>query len=192
MDKRICVYCSSSDILEDKFKEVACSFAEAASYHNYTVVCGGSRKGLMGVIIDTVINSGGVVEGVMPEFMKELEFFHPDLASIQFVHTMSERKERMRLDTDAVVALPGGLGTLEELIETYTLKRLGLYPGEVFVLNVFGFFDPLINLFEHFVDKRVLNSNWTNGIKFVDNIEKLISEIENCKQEYLSPIHYAP
>jgi len=105
---------------------------------------------------------------------------------------MSERKEQMRKDTDAVVALPGGLGTLEELIETYTLKRLGLYPGDVIVLNIFGFFDPLIKLFEHFVEKKVLNSNWTNGIKFVDNVEELIATLEGGKLEYLSPRHYAP
>ncbi|MCK9627139.1 MAG: TIGR00730 family Rossman fold protein [Bacteroidales bacterium] len=192
MSRRICVYCSSSDILEDRYKEVAYSFAEAASSHNCTLVCGGSRKGLMGVMIDTFISSGGTVEGVMPEFMKELEFYHPDLSSITFVQTMSERKKLMRQDTDAVVALPGGLGTLEEFLETYTLKRLGLYSGDVILLNVYGFFKPLLELFEHFVDNKVLNTNWKSGLKIVDSVEELIEVIDKCKPEILSPRHYAP
>lgn len=192
MSRRICVYCSSSDILEDRYKEVAYSFAEAAFSHNCTLVCGGSRKGLMGVMIDTFINKGGIVEGVMPEFMKELEFYHPDLNSITFVQTMSERKKLMRQDTDAVVALPGGLGTLEEFLETYTLKRLGLYAGDVILLNVYGFFEPLLGLFEHFVGNKVLNTNWKSGLKIVDSVEELIEAIDKCKPETLSPRHYAP
>ena len=146
----------------------------------------------MGVMIDTFISKGGIVEGVMPDFMKELEFHHPDLSSIKFVSTMSERKNLLRKDTDAVVALPGGLGTLEEFLETYTLKRLGLYSGDVILLNVFGFFEPLLELFEHFVDNKVLNTNWQSGLKIVDSVGELIEAIDKCKPEILSPRHYAP
>jgi len=192
MSRRICVYCSSSDILEDRYKEVAYSFAEAASSHNCTLVCGGSRKGLMGVMIDAFMSNGGIVEGVMPDFMKELEFYHPDLNSITFVPTMSERKKLMRQGTDAVVALPGGLGTLEEFLETYTLKRLGLYSGDVILLNVYGFFEPLLELFEHFVDNKVLNTNWKSGLKIVNSVDELIETIDKCEPETLSPRHYAP
>lgn len=192
MGKRICIYCSSSNILEDKYKEVAHCFAKAASIHNYTIVCGGSSKGLMGVIIGTMLEEGANVEGVMPEFMKELEFNHPDLKNFEIVSSMSERKELLRENTDAVIAFPGGLGTLEELIETFTLKRLGIYSGDVILFNQDGFYDPLLYLFEHFEKERVLNSNWKDGMKVVDNIDDLILSIESAKPELLEPKHYAP
>lgn len=192
MGKRICVYCSSSDILEDKYKEVAQCFAKAASLHSYTIVCGGSCKGLMGIIIDTMIETGAKVEGVIPGFMKELEFHHPTLNKMEVVSTMSERKDMLRKDTDAVVAFPGGLGTLEELIETFTLKRLGIYSGDVIIFNQDGFYDPLISLFEHFEKKRVLNSNWRECLKIVDSLDDLISSIEKGKRNLLEPKHYAP
>jgi len=192
MGKRICVYCSSSDILEDKYKEVAQCFAKAASLYSYTIVCGGSCKGLMGIIIDTMIETGAKVEGVIPGFMKELKFHHPTLNKMEVVSTMSERKDMLREDTDAVVAFPGGLGTLEELIETFTLKRLGIYSGDVIIFNQDGFYDPLISLFEHFEKKRVLNSNWRECLKIVDSLDDLISSIEKGKRNLLEPKHYAP
>jgi uncharacterized protein (TIGR00730 family) len=192
MGKRVCIYCSSSDILEDKYREVAQCFAKAASLLNYTIVCGGSCKGLMGVIIDTMIEAGARVEGVVPGFMKELEFHHPKLANIEIVSTMSQRKEMLREDTDAVVAFPGGLGTLEELIETFTLKRLGVYSGDVIIFNQEGFYNPLFSLFEHFEEKRVLNSNWKEGLIIVNTIEELVETIESGKRKLLEPKHYAP
>lgn len=192
MSKRICVYCSSSNILEDKYKEAAQCFARAASLHNYTIVCGGSCKGLMGIIIDTMIEAGANVEGVMPEFMKNLEFQHPALHNIEVVSKMSERKDLLRENTDAVVAFPGGLGTLEEFIETYTLKRLGIYPGDVIIFNQDGFYDPLLSLFEHFENKRVLNSNWKDGLKVVYSVDAIISSIESGKPRFLEPECYAP
>ena len=192
MGKRICVYCSSSNILEDKYKEVAYCFAEAASAHNYTIVCGGSCKGLMGIIIDAMLERGARVEGVMPEFMKELEFHHPNLENIEIVTSMSKRKELLRKDTDAVVAFPGGLGTLEEFIETFTLKRLGKYTGNVILFNQDGFYNPLISLFEHFEKERVLHSNWIDGLKIVENVDDLVNFIETSKPQMLEPENYAP
>ncbi|OFY39827.1 MAG: Rossman fold protein, TIGR00730 family [Bacteroidetes bacterium GWF2_40_14] len=192
MGKRICVYCSSSDVLEDKYKEVAECFAKAASFLDYTIVCGGSCKGLMGVIIDTMISNGARVEGVIPGFMKELEFHHPGLENIEIVPTMSERKDKLRDDTDAVVAFPGGIGTLEELMETLTLRRLGLYSGEVIIFNQDGFYNPLFLLFEHLEKERVLNNNWREGLVIVDNVEDLMYSLESAERKLLEPRHYAP
>ena len=118
MGKKICVYCSSSNILDKRYLEAANSFAEAASSHNWTVICGGSRKGLMGVIIDRMLELGGDIEGVMPSFMKEIELEHRSLQNLTLVDSMSRRKELLRENTHAVVALPGGIGTIEEFIET--------------------------------------------------------------------------
>lgn len=124
--------------------------------------------------------------------MKELEFHHPNLERIKIVDTMSTRKEMLREDTDAVVALPGGIGTIEEFIETYTLKRLGVYPGAVILFNQDGFYEPLLDLFSHLEKSNMLNSNWSDALIVVDNVKDLIEAIENSKREYLEPKHYAP
>ena len=192
MGKKICVYCSSSNILDKRYLEAANSFAEAASSHNWTVICGGSRKGLMGVIIDRMLELEGRVRGVMPAFMKEVEFEHESLEDIIFVESMAKRKELLREDTHAVVALPGGIGTIEEFIETYTLKRLGLYDGAVVILNLDGFFDPMLKMFEHLVNEKMLNRNWSESLIVVKSVEELSEVLERVKPHKLQPAHYAP
>ena len=192
MGKKICVYCSSSNILDKRYLEAANSFAEAASSHNWTVICGGSRKGLMGVIIDRMLELQGRVRGVMPAFMKEVEFEHESLEDIIFVESMAKRKELLREDTHAVVALPGGIGTIEEFIETYTLKRLGLYDGAVVILNLDGFFDPMLNMFDHLVNEKMLNRNWSESLIIAKSVEELTEVLEKVTPQRLQPSHYAP
>lgn len=192
MGKKICVYCSSSNILDKRYLEAANSFAEAASSHNWTVICGGSRKGLMGVIIDRMLELEGRVRGVMPAFMKEVEFEHESLEDIIFVESMAKRKELLREDTHAVVALPGGIGTIEEFIETYTLKRLGLYDGAVVILNLDGFFDPMLNMFDHLVNEKMLNRNWSESLIIANSVEELTEVLEKVTPQRLQPSHYAP
>lgn len=192
MGKRVCVYCSSSNILESKYTEAAREFARAASVLNYTIVCGGSMRGLMGVIIDTMLEKGTNVEGVIPGFMGEMELQHPRIKQLEIVDTMSRRKELLRDNTDAVIAFPGGLGTLEEFLETYTLKRLGQYDGAVILFNQDGFYDKLIELFNHFVEKNCLGQNFRDSLIVVDTIEKLIEAIENSTRKVLEAKHYLP
>jgi len=194
MSKRICVYCSSSNILEEKYIRAAREFAQAASLLGYTVVCGGSSRGLMGVIIDTMLSneSGSRVEGVIPAFMGEMEIHHPRIKHLQIVDSMSKRKELLRKDTDAVIAFPGGLGTLEEFLETFTLKRLGQYDGSVILFNQDGFYDSLLVMLDKFVQNRVLNSNYLDSLVVVANVEELIEAVKNGKKEFLNTAHYLP
>lgn len=192
MGKRVCVYCSSSNILESKYTEAARDFAKAASLLNYTIVCGGSMRGLMGVIIDTVLDNGTSVEGVIPGFMGEMELQHPNMKQLEIVETMSRRKELLREGTDAVVAFPGGLGTLEEFLETYTLKRLGQYDGAVIIFNQDGFYNKLIDLFDFFVEKNCLGQNFRDSLIVVDTVEQLIDAIENSSRSVLEAKHYLP
>lgn len=192
MGKRVCVYCSSSNALESKYTEAAREFALAASSLNYTIVCGGSTRGLMGVIIDTILDKGSGVEGVIPGFMGEMELQHPGMKQLEVVETMSRRKELLRENTDVVIAFPGGLGTLEEFLETYTLKRLGQYDGTVILFNQDGFYDKLIDLFNHFVEKNFLGENFRDSLIVVDTVEKLINAIENSSRSVLEAKHYLP
>lgn len=217
MSKRICIYCSSSNTLEEKYVKAARDFAQAASLLNYTVVCGGSLRGLMGVIIDTMLSNensqlsseneisacfnedfklsndnGSRIEGVIPEFMGEMEIHHPRLKKLQIVGSMSERKELLRKDTDAVIAFPGGLGTLEEFLETFTLKRLGQYDGSVILFNQDGFYNSLLALLDQFVENRVLNSNYRDSLVVVSSVDELIEAVKNGKRELFNAAHYLP
>ena len=176
-NKRVCIYCSSSNTLDDKYREAATDFAIAASLYNYTVTCGGSIRGLMGVVIDTMLEHNGSVEGVIPHFMQEIEIHHPRLQNLTIVDTMSRRKELLREGCDAVVALPGGVGTLDELLEVFTLKKLDMYSGKIMLLNISGFYDPLIALFDHLVTEKCLCPNYRQSLHIFDNIDELISAI---------------
>ncbi len=146
--------------------------------------------GLMGIIIDTMLKNGGRVEGAIPEFMGDMEIQHPEIEHLTVVDTMSRRKEVLRENTDAVVAFPGGLGTLEELLETYTLKRLGKYDGTVIIFNQDGFYNKLLNLLEHFAENKFLKTNYRESIVVVNSVEELIVAIGASKRELLRPEHY--
>ena len=147
-------------------------------------------RGLMGVIIDTVLDKGTNVEGVIPGFMGEMELQHPNMKQLEIVETMSRRKELLRENTDAVVAFPGGLGTLEEFLETYTLKRLGQYDGAVIIFNQEGFYNKLLELFDFFVEKNCLGQNFRDSLIVVDTVEQLIDAIEKSSRSVLEAKHY--
>lgn len=125
----------------------------------FAIIYGGGGAGLMGALADGALSRGGRITGVLPRFMKELEWGHSKLTELHLVEDMHTRKHRLLTGSDAVVALPGGCGTLEELLEAITLKRLGIYLGPIVLVNTRGFFDPLVALLastikERFMDER--------------------------------------
>lgn len=143
---RICVYCASSNKTPDQYLEHGREFARILATNRIALVFGGSRSGIMGVMADEMIRHGGHTVGIMPRFMKEVEWNHEKLSEMITTETMAERKEAMITDVDAVVTFPGGCGTMEEFMETLSLKRLGLFPKPMIILNSFGFYNPLIDL----------------------------------------------
>src|SRR5690606_8427647 len=124
---RICVYCASSEHVHRAYHDVAARLGRTLAEAGCTVVYGGGAVGLMGTLANAALDAGGEVIGVIPRFMIEVEWQHPGLANLEIVEDMRERKHRLLTGSDAVVALPGGCGTLEELFEAMTLKRLALY-----------------------------------------------------------------
>ena len=125
----------------------------------------------MGVIADEMARLGGRHIGVLPRFMKGLEY--PNLTELIWADSMSERKERMREGTSAVIALPGGIGTLDELIESHVLVKLGRYDGKLLVLNVDGFFDPFKALLDHYEAAGMLEPRDRSLIIFADTVDAL-------------------
>ena len=159
MIRSVCVYCASSGRSSEIYLEAAARLGKILAEAGITIVYGGSSLGSMGQLATAALAAGGKVIGVLPRFMDELEWGNRALTELRIVDDMHERKRVMLELSDAAIALPGGCGTLEELFEAITWKRLGLYFGPVVLVNVNRFFDPCIELLnrcvdEHFMDEK--------------------------------------
>jgi uncharacterized protein (TIGR00730 family) len=155
---RVCVYCASSKAADPVYLQAACRLGELLAENSISIVYGGSAAGCMGRLAEGALARGGCVIGVLPRFMQELEWGHSRLTEMHIVEDMRERKHRMLTGADAVIALPGGCGTLEELLEAITLKRLGIYLNPIVLVNTRGFFDPLMDLLQRAVAERFMNA----------------------------------
>jgi len=123
----------------------------------FDIIYGGGRVGLMGALADGALSRGGRVKGVLPRFMNDLEWGHTGLTELHLVEDMRTRKQHLLSDSDAVVALPGGCGTLEELLEAITLKRLGIYLKPIVLVNTRRFYNPLLQLLESAIEERFMD-----------------------------------
>lgn len=163
--KKVCVYCASSDKIHEKYFEATRTLAKALVKNSTTVVYGGGARGLMGALADTVIEEKGRIIGIMPHFMKEVEFHHKDVNEFIFTADMHERKKQFMVGVDALVALPGGCGTFEELMEAITLKRLGIFTKPIIILNLDGYYDPLLAMLDRSIEEGFLSEShrpiWT-------------------------------
>ena len=154
--KSVCVYCASSTKIPAVYFEAAEHLGKLLGEQKLRVVNGAGNIGLMGVLSDAALAAGGTVTGVIPRFMVEQGWFHPGLTELIEVETMHERKERMASLADAVIALPGGCGTLEELMEIITWKQLGLFLNPIVILNINHYYDPLLALLDHAVEEHFM------------------------------------
>ena len=170
-ERKAVVFCSASGDIDPKYNEAAREVVRALHSYGWTLVSGGSFRGTMGVIADEMKRLGGKHVGVMPRFMAGLEY--DGLTELHWSDTMAERKERMRQGTQAAIALPGGIGTLDEIIETHVLAKLGRYGGKVYALNLDGFFDPFKALLDHYVSTGMLDPRDRDLLVFADTVEEL-------------------
>jgi len=185
---KICVYCSSSSKIEKKYFDSTKELAKELIKENVEVVYGGGGGGLMGHLADVIIDNGGKITGISPKFMQDIEWTHKRLEKLELVDTMHERKSKFLENIDAVIALPGGCGTLDELIEAITLKRLGLFLKPIVIINTQGFYNPLIEMLErcvdqNFMDKRHLKM-W-NVVDKTNNIVDIIRDIPDWTDDAL-------
>ena len=154
--QRVCVFCGSSPGGRPLYGEAARALGAALAHDSIEVVYGGGNVGLMGILADATLAAGGNVIGVIPESLRALEVAHLGLSDLRIVHSMHERKALMADLADGFIALPGGLGTFEELLEMATWSQLGIHAKPIGVLNVAGFFDSLLALLDHAVSERFL------------------------------------
>ena len=170
----VCVFAASSSRIDKKYALAAEELGILFAKSRINVIYGGGGIGLMGILADSVIANGGIITGVMPSFMNDEGWGHPHVRDMILTTDMGERKKKMFSGADAVVALPGGVGTLEELTEAITLKQLGLFDGPIVILNTLGFYKSLIDFFDHMVKGQFLRIE-----------HKAIWEIANTPKEVL-------
>jgi uncharacterized protein (TIGR00730 family) len=154
--KRICVFCGSSAGSRSEYRAAAEEMGAELVRRNIGLVYGGTHVGLMGVLADAVLGAGGEVIGVIPENLMAREVGHKGLTKLHVVRSMHERKALMADLSDAFVAMPGGYGTLEEFCEMVTWSQLGLHAKPCGILNVLGYYSPLLAMLDHAVEERFL------------------------------------
>lgn len=177
--KRITIFCGSNFGNDKAFEEQAYELGKTLASLGIDVVYGGAKVGLMGTVANGALENGGNVVGVLPKFLVEKEIAHDSLTKLILVDTMHERKIRMHELSDGIIALPGGFGTLEEFFEMLTWAQLGLHKKPVALLNVNGFYDPLITMIQSMVDKGFLKEVYQRLIIWSDNIGDLLEGMEN-------------
>jgi uncharacterized protein (TIGR00730 family) len=156
-ERSVCVYCASSQTCAPVYHDAAYRLGFVLAGAGFTVVYGGGATGSMGAVANGALARGGRVVGVLPRFMAELEWGHDQLSELHLVDDMRTRKHEMLSRSQGVVALPGGSGTLEELLEAISLKRLGIFLGPIVLVNTSGFFDPLLVTLERAVAERFMD-----------------------------------
>lgn len=176
MERQVVIFCASSQTIDPKYNKAAREVARGLHKKGYGIVSGGGKVGTMGAITDESVRCGGAHTAVLPRFMAGLE--NTGVSRVLWTDTMSARKELMRAGTVAAIALPGGIGTLDELMETHTLRKLKKYNGEIFVLNLDGFYNPLKALLDHYVQTEMTAKADIDLIKFVNTPQELLENFE--------------
>jgi len=190
MGKRICVYCASSNRIAPQYVEAAVLFAQLAALRGHHLVCGGTSKGLMSALIGATIEAGGTIEGIVPRFMYTYGWDDKRLAHLTVTETMRERKYLMMKEADAIVALPGGMGTLEELSEAISLKRLGRFNNPIIIFNQDGFYDSLLRFFEDMIKEQMMSVSQRQAWQVVHSVEDILPTIDAEPPWMVDLMHY--
>ena len=190
-EKIVCVYCASSQACDPAYHADAFRLGELLAEGGCSIIYGGGAIGSMGALANGALSKQGRVVGVIPDFMVELEWEHPGITELRRVEDMRTRKHLMLSESHAVVALPGGTGTLEELFEAITLKKLGLYLHPIVLVNTRGFFNPLIQLLSSMITERFMGQQHDSMWQIVDRPEDVLPAISSAPDWPANAIKFA-
>jgi len=179
--KSITVFCGSSSGTDAVFEEQAYLLGKTLAGKNIGLVYGGADVGLMGAVANGALENGGEVTGVLPNFLRSKEIAHRGLTELILVETMHERKTKMNDLCDGVIALPGGFGTMEEFFEMLTWGQLGLHKKPIAILNVAGFYNPLLEMMQTMVNKGLLKEANHEMVLVSDTIDDLLDKMHDYK-----------
>ena len=188
---RVCVFAASSRQTDKIYLEAAFSLGKILAKESITVVYGGGAVGLMGELANGAMAVGGEVIGVIPKFMLDLEWGHQGITDLKIVKDMHERKKHVMEGSDAIIALPGGCGTLEELFEALTMKRLGFYLNPLILVNLNGFYDSLIKQLELIIDEKFMDGRHREMWSVVRSPEQVLNAIKNAPKWSNKARHFA-
>jgi len=178
---KICIFCGSSDGNDLAITDAAIKLGEIFAERNITLVYGAAKIGVMGTIAKSVLDNNGKVIGIIPNFLKKKEVVHLGLTELITTQNMHERKMKMQEESDGFIALPGGMGTLEELFEIITWLQLGLHQKPIGLLNINGFYNDLIKMLETMVRKGFLSMDNYNLLLVDSNPVQLLKKMEEFK-----------
>ena len=176
--KRLCVFCGSSPGRKPEYLQAARELGRILASRNLALVYGGANIGVMGAIADAVLADGGEVIGVIPQGLVEKEIGHSRLSDLRIVHSMHERKSLMFELSDAFIALPGGLGTIEEFFEVLTWTQLGMHQKPCGLLNVCGYYDKMVEFLDHAVEERFIQPAHRTMALIDENPESLLNQLD--------------
>ena len=183
----ICVFCGSALGLLPSFTETAEQVGQELAHRGVELVYGGGRVGLMGVVADSVLRAGGRAVGVIPEALATKEIAHDGLTELHVVSGMHERKALMAAKATAFLTLPGGIGTFEEFFEILSWGALGLHQKPIGILNVDGYFDPLIALIEHGITQDFIRDHFLHPLFVSDHLDSLLNKLLSYVPPAISP-----
>jgi uncharacterized protein (TIGR00730 family) len=176
--KRLCVYCGSSNLVDERYLAAARELGAAAARADIELVFGGGGVGLMGILADAALAAGGRVIGVIPTRLRAAELAHQGVTELIVTASMHERKREMAARADAFAVLPGGIGTLDETFEIITWRQLGLHNKPIFVVDIDGYWQPLRTLLDHLVAARFVLPLVPRLLDFVPNIAALMTALD--------------
>ena len=180
LERAVCVYCASSRIAHEDYRAAAHRLGEILATAGVGIIYGGGAGGSMGALADGALSKGGQVIGILPRFMATLEWGHKGLTDLKLVEDLRARKHMMLTLSQAAIALPGGSGTLEEVLEAITFKRLGLYLNPILLVNTRGFFAPLLELLENAVEERFMDQRHLAMWQVVATPEEVPAALANA------------
>jgi len=189
--KNVTVFCASSRQADSVYRTAARQLGTILAQNNLTVIYGGGAVGSMGALAEGALAAGGQVIGVIPRFMVDLEWAHPHISELKIVNSMHERKQFMLEQADAVVALPGGCGTLEELFEAITWKRLGFFNGPIILVNTRHFYDPWVELLKRTIEERFMAPQHASIWTVVQAPDDVLDALKNASMWPENAISFA-
>lgn len=181
--KNVCVYCGSSARADEIFKQASAELGRILAENGVRIVFGGGRVGLMGIVSDAALNNGGEVVGIIPNHIAEKEVAHNGLTELYVVETMHERKQMMVDRADAFVIMPGGLGTMDEFFEIFTWWQLGLHDKPIIIINVAGFWTPLLALIDNIIEHKFARPEDRQHLKFIDSVDGVMDALIRSPKE---------
>ncbi len=179
MGKNVCVYCGSSEQADEIYKSAAIELGCLIGQNNLGLVYGGGRLGLMGIIASSALENGGKVVGFTTEHLDEREGAHPGLTELHIVDSMHTRKLKMSELADAFVILPGGFGTLDELFEIITWRQLNLHQKPIIILNINGYWQPLVGLINQIIQNKFARPEHGELITVLDTVDEVLGFVKD-------------